>query len=88
MDSILPRLLSVIGQLVFELFFWSSAKLAIPVLTFGRWRIAPLHGRNSHVSWHGFKRRSDGTLAVGYLPAVFLGVALWSAMAIALLALL
>lgn len=87
MDTILLRLISVISHVVFQLFFWSSAKLVMPILTFGRWRMAPLHGRHSHTPQFGFKRQSDGTLLIGYVPAVFLGVTLWSATVILLLAL-
>ena len=86
MDSFLPRLVSAISQLVFELLFWSTAKVAIPVLTFGRWRVEPLNGSRPGIPWYGFKRQSDGTLLIGYLPAMFLGMTLWLAIGILLLA--
>jgi hypothetical protein len=84
MDSIVTFIFQVV---VWGLFSFTG-RVALPFLTFGRWRVQRLDDYRSHVAWHGFKRQPNGIMLVSDGPAAALGVMVWVAVGILLFVLL
>jgi hypothetical protein len=75
-------------QVLLEGLMSFTGRIALPLLTFGRWRVQRL-GDYRDLGWHRlFKRQPDGTMLVGDLPAVVIGLLVWIVVGVLLFALL
>ena len=63
--------------MLFNGLLFVTARIALPLFTFGRWRVEPLSDRKSPLAWHGSTRQPDGTMLVGFEPAILFGLAIW-----------
>ena len=75
-----------LGYILRDCFFYFTARLALPALTFGWWRVKPLTDRKSNLGWYGMKRQPDGTMMIGFDLAVLVGVATWVVVGLCLVA--
>jgi hypothetical protein len=77
MSHLIGELLIFLLQGVFEYFFYYTAWLLLPLLSFGRWQVLPF--KADAMSWQGpsFQRAPDGKIIVGASMAAILGFAIW-----------
>jgi hypothetical protein len=66
---------------------YATARLLLPVLTFGRVKVDALLHAETGFNWFGFKRLPDGVLLCDSIVAGWLGVLVWAFVLVAVLAL-
>jgi hypothetical protein len=76
-EDVIRFVLRALGSMLVDGLLFVTARLALPLLTLGRWRVSPLNDRKAVLAWHGFKRQPDGTMLVGFTPAILFGLAIW-----------
>jgi hypothetical protein len=78
MSRLIGELLIFLLQGVFEYFFYYTAWLLLPLLSFGRWTVSPF--KADAISWHGpsFQRAPDRKIVVGASMAAILGFVIWA----------
>jgi hypothetical protein len=78
MSHLIGELLIFLLQGVFEYFFYFTAWLLLPLLSFGRWKVAPFTAEV--VSWQGplFQRAPDRKIIVSAWMAAILGIVIWA----------
>jgi hypothetical protein len=82
----LASILDALGDSLFEAVFYLVGRIAIPVMSFGRWRCLPLLSRVSkeETSWGGLIHRtrtrtyftSGGTAAIGGMVCILIALLL------------
>jgi hypothetical protein len=72
-------------EALLELVFHGTAQLLMPLLTFGRIRTEHIF-RPSGMSALGVRRTPDGTIVIGSFLAIVMGVLIWVAVALGMLA--
>jgi hypothetical protein len=77
MGQFIGELLIFLLQGVFEYFFYYTAWLLLPLLSFGHWQVLPF--KADAISWQGpsFQRAPDGKIIVGASMAAILGFVIW-----------
>jgi hypothetical protein len=65
------------GDILLEVIGYSTARLLLPVITFGRVRVQPLKSPASGFNWIGFRRDRDGRLICSAPIAGALGLFIW-----------
>jgi len=70
-------MIEMIFQTIFEFVLYFTARLVLPVLSFGRWTVMPL--KPEFVLWQGpsFQRLPDGKIGIGPSMASIFGLLLW-----------
>jgi hypothetical protein len=77
-EDVVRLLFRFVGQVLIEGLFFLTAKLLLPLLTFGWWRVKPMRDHKTVTGWHGFKLLADGTLLVDETPAMLIGMLMWA----------
>lgn len=75
-EGVLWFVLRALAYMLFNGLLFVTAKIVLPLFTFGRWRVKPLNDFKSPMAWYGFKRQPDGTMLVGFEPAILVGLLL------------
>jgi hypothetical protein len=87
MDRIIGAILRGLVYVLFHLLFYFTARVTLPLLTFGRWRVKALSDYRSNLGWFGwFKRQRDGTMLIGPDPAILVGLLIWISVGAGLIA--
>ncbi|HKA74632.1 MAG TPA: hypothetical protein VKE26_22715 [Xanthobacteraceae bacterium] len=87
-EQVFGFVLRAVGRLAFEGVLYLTARIALPLFTFGWWRVKPLTDRRSNLSWFDMKRQPDGTMLIGLDLAILFGMLTWFLIGLVLLALL
>jgi hypothetical protein len=78
MDRIIGAILRGLLYVLFNLLFYFTARVTLPLLTFGRWRVKALSDYRRNLGWFGwFKRQPDRTMLIGPNPAILVGLLIW-----------
>src|SRR5262245_65894644 len=80
--------LRAVGRLAFEGVLYLTARMALPLLTFGWWRVKPLTDRRSNLGSFDMKRQPDGTMLIGLDLAILFGMLTWFLIGLVLISLL
>ncbi|WP_331374713.1 hypothetical protein [Sinorhizobium chiapasense] len=76
-DSAFWLALNNIGVLVFEFFFYGTARVAVPLLSFGKVVVDDFYLEDSGFNWIGLKRREDGRYVMNSDVSKLAAVAFW-----------
>lgn len=79
-------MIDLIGSVILDALGYTTARLLIPILTFGRVRVQPLRAEPQRHSWFGFARGADGSRQLEATMAGWYGLFFWIAVVIAMLA--
>lgn len=69
--------IGMIGRMLFELLIIGTARVVLPLLTFGKWHVAPFRKMDFLISWPMYKRSPNGGLIFNSLPAFLIGMVIW-----------
>lgn len=69
--------IGIIGRMLFELLIIGTARVVLPLLTFGKWHVAPFRKMDFLISWPMYKRSPNGGLIFNSLPAFLIGMVIW-----------
>lgn len=69
--------IGIIGRMLFELLIIGTARVVLPLLTFGKWHVAPFRKMDFLISWPMYKRSPNGGLIFNSLPAFLIGIVIW-----------
>ena len=81
-------MIDLIGSILLDALGYTTARLIVPILTFGRVRVQALRGEPRRHNWFGFARAADGSSELEATMAGWYGLFFWIALVIAVLALL
>ena len=66
------------GRLIIDVMAYGTAKVVVPVLSLGSWRVdVRKAGTHWFTGWPFWRRGTDGRLYVGPDAAIFLGIGFW-----------
>lgn len=82
-----PDLIDLIGSTLLDALGYTTARLLVPILTFGRVRVQALRAETQLHNWFGFSR-SPGGWQLEATMAGWYGLFFWIAVLVAVLALL
>lgn len=54
-----------------------TARVVLPLLTFGKWHVAPFRKMDFLISWPMYRRSPNGGLIFNSLPAFLIGMVIW-----------
>lgn len=80
----MAALLEIIIQGIFEVICYFTAKILLPVVSFGTVRAEGLQDVGPF-KWHGFKQMPDGSIVVQHDTASLLGLLFWVAVVVAVI---
>lgn len=66
-----------IGQFIFEVIGYFTAKVALPIVTLGKARAEAIAADEGPFRWHGFKRVASGIIVVQRSAACLIGLLFW-----------
>jgi hypothetical protein len=69
--------IGLFGEIVFFGIGYTTARILLPTLTFGKVKVEALSFDETGFNWLGFKRRSDGVLLCDAYSAGWIGVLIW-----------
>jgi hypothetical protein len=72
-----------IGLLVFEFFLYGTARVVVPLLSFGRLVVDDFYLEDKGFNWFGLKRREDGRYLVNSDISKLAAVVFWVLCALA-----
>lgn len=81
-------LIDMIGGILLDVLGYTTARLLVPIVTFGSVRVQALRAEPQRSNWFGFSRAADGSCQIEATMAGWYGLFFWVAMAIVVLALL
>lgn len=81
-------MIDLIGGILLDALGYTTARLLVPLLTFGCIRVQPLRAEPRRHNWFGFSRNPDGSRQLEAIMAGWYGLFVWIAVVIAALALL
>ncbi|MCB1479738.1 MAG: hypothetical protein KDJ62_12890 [Rhodobiaceae bacterium] len=67
----------IIIDIITDFIGHTTAKLVLPLLTFGKLRVAPLASSETGFNWLGCKRQADGTILIASDTAGYIGLIPW-----------
>ncbi len=71
---------NLLGRLIIDVMAYGTAKVVVPILSFGAWRVdARQAGTHWFTGWPFWKRGPDRRLYIGPDAAIFLGIGFWVA---------
>jgi hypothetical protein len=79
-------LIDLLGSIFLDLIGYTTARLFVPLLTFGRVRVQPFRAEPQRHNWFGFVRDADGSHQLEATIAGWYGLFFWIAVVIAMLA--
>ena len=77
----------IIIDFVLEVLGYSTARIVLPVLTFGKVRVQPISSMDAGYNWLGFKRTPEGGWSCEGTMAGWIGLIPWVIALIAILTL-
>ncbi len=77
MGDAIIYVIGIIGRMLFELLIIGTARVVLPLLTFGKWHVAPFRKMDFLISWPMYKRSPNGGLIFNSLPAFLIGMVIW-----------
>jgi hypothetical protein len=80
--------IDMISGILLDVFGYTTARLLVPIVTFGRVRVQRLRSEPRRSNWLGFARGADGSCQLEATMAGWYGLFFWIAVVIAVLALL
>jgi hypothetical protein len=81
-------LIDLIGGILLDVLGYTTARLLVPIATFGSVRVQALRAEPQRSNWFGFSRAADGSCQLEATMAGWYGLVFWIAALIAALALL
>lgn len=81
-------MIDLIGGILLDVLGYTTARLLVPIVTFGRVRVQALRAEPQGSNWFGFSRAADGSRRLEATMAGWYGLFAWIAALIAMLALL
>ncbi|THV19760.1 hypothetical protein [Peteryoungia ipomoeae] len=67
---------------IFEVIGYTTAKLVLPLITFGKVRVQSISSTERGFNWLGFKRATDGSLICQAPMAGWIGLVPWLLVAV------
>lgn len=77
MGDAIIYVIGIIGRMLFELLIIGIARVVLPLLTFGKWHVAPFRKMDFLISWPMYRRSPNGGLIFNSLPAFLIGMVIW-----------
>ncbi|MGK9055603.1 hypothetical protein [Neorhizobium petrolearium] len=68
----------IIIDFIFEVIGYTTARLVLPFITFGKVRVQSISSTEAGFTWLGFKRVPDGSWICQGPMAGWIGVSLWA----------
>lgn len=81
-------MIDLIGGILLDVLGYTTARLLVPIVTFGRVRVRALRAEPQGSNWFGFSRAADGSCRLEATMAGWYGLFVWIAALVAVLALL
>ncbi|KUL94863.1 hypothetical protein DK26_16015 [Bosea sp. WAO] len=78
----------MIGSILLDALGYTTARLLVPILTFGRVRVQALRAEPRRHNWFGFARDADGSHQLEATMAGWYGLVFWLGALVVVLALL
>jgi hypothetical protein len=80
--------IDIIGSILLDALGYTTARLLVPIVTFGSVRVQALRAETRRHNWFGFSRNPDGSCQLEATMAGWYGLFFWIVVGIAVLALL
>ena len=81
-------MIDMIGGILLDVLGYTTARLLVPIVTFGRVRVQALRTEAQRPNWFGFSRAADSSCQLEATMAGWYGLFFWIAVSIVVLALL
>lgn len=81
-------MIDLIGSILLDALGYTTARLLVPILTFGRVRVQALRAEPRRHNWFGFARAADGSCQLEATMAGWYGLVFWLGALVVVLALL
>ena len=81
-------MIDLIGGIFLDVLGYTTARLLVPIVTFGRVRVQALRAEPQGPNWFGFSRAADGSRQLEATMAGWYGLFVWIVVVIVVLALL
>ena len=79
-------MIDLIGSILLDALGYTTARLLVPILTFGRVRVQALRSGPQRPNWFGFSRAADGSCQLEATMAGWYGLLFWIVVSIVVLA--
>jgi len=80
--------IDTIGGILLDALGYTTARVLVPIVTFGRVRVQALRAEPQRSNWFGFSRAADGSCQLEATMAGWYGLFVWIAALIVVLVLL
>ncbi|MCA1440327.1 hypothetical protein I6F07_08900 [Ensifer sp. IC4062] len=85
-DVILSSVLGILDLLIFDFFLHRTARIIVPLVSFGRFEVEKIYSADIDFNWLGLKRLPSGRFLLNSTMSMFAGAVFWLLCLVAYLA--